>query len=119
MTGAEVRKLTDEEIKVELANLQRKLYDLRVQTTTEKVEDTSQFRKVRKDIARLQTERTNRFRAKSGSAVPAGAPSEPRPRAKSRGASKTKAGPRTGAKAKSGAKASTKSSAKPSAQASA
>ncbi len=86
MTGAEVRKLTDEEIKVELANLRRRLYDLRVQTTTEKVEDTSQFRKIRKDIARLMTERTSRFRARSGAAAGGPATAEPRPKARARSA---------------------------------
>jgi ribosomal protein L29 len=57
MTAAEVRKLTDEEIAVETDRLQRRLYDLRAQTVTDKVEDTSQFRKIRADIARLKTER--------------------------------------------------------------
>jgi len=56
MTGAEVRKLRDDEIKAELGRLSTKLFDLRTQTTTEKVEDTSQFKKLRKDVARLKTE---------------------------------------------------------------
>ena len=56
MTGAEVRKLTSEEIGVELKRLRERLYSLRTQTVTEKVEDNSQFAKVRGDIARLRTE---------------------------------------------------------------
>lgn len=56
MKADEVRKLTDEEIGVEIDRLQRRLYDLRTQTVTEKIEDPSQFGKVRKDIARLKTE---------------------------------------------------------------
>lgn len=60
MKAVEVRKLTGEEIDVEVSRLQRKLYDLRVQAVTEKIEDPSQFKKVRKDIARLKTERQAR-----------------------------------------------------------
>jgi large subunit ribosomal protein L29 len=65
MTGSEVRKMSDEEIKVELARLRDKVYGLRTQGVTEKVEDNSQFTKIRKDIARLMTERTSRT-AKAG-----------------------------------------------------
>lgn len=60
MTGSEVRKMSDEEIKVELARLRDKVYGLRTQGVTEKVEDNSQFTKLRRDIARLLTERTSR-----------------------------------------------------------
>lgn len=60
MTGAEVRKLRDEEIEVELKGLRTKLFDLRSQTVTDKVGDTSQFPKIRADIARLLGERTRR-----------------------------------------------------------
>lgn len=68
MKAAEVRKLTGEEIDVEVSRLQRKLYDLRVQAVTEKIEDPSQFGKVRKDIARLKTERTARLNKKKANA---------------------------------------------------
>ncbi len=64
MTGAEVRKLTTEEIGLETKRLQDKLFTLRSQTVTEKVEDTSQFAKLRKDIARLKTELTSRAKKK-------------------------------------------------------
>jgi large subunit ribosomal protein L29 len=60
MTGAEVKKLNDEEITVELANLRGKLLSLRNKSVSEKIEDTSQFGKIRKDIARLLTEQTAR-----------------------------------------------------------
>ncbi len=63
MTGEEVRKMSDEEIKVELARLRDKVFGLRTQGVTEKVEDNSQFTKIRKDIARLMTERTSRAKA--------------------------------------------------------
>jgi ribosomal protein L29 len=37
--------------------LREKLYTMRVQHVTDKVEDTSQYGKIRKDIARLLTEK--------------------------------------------------------------
>ncbi|MEM1331167.1 MAG: 50S ribosomal protein L29 [Planctomycetota bacterium] len=60
MTGAEVRKLSDEEITVELRRLRDEVYRLRSQTVTEKIEDTSRFGKMKKDIARLMTEQRAR-----------------------------------------------------------
>ncbi len=60
MKAIEVHKLNNEEITVELRRLFRKLYDLRTQGVTEKIEDVSQFKKVRRDIARLKTERRMR-----------------------------------------------------------
>lgn len=60
MKASESHKLNDEEITVELRRLSRTLYDLRTQAVTEKIEDVSQFKKIRKDIARLKTERSVR-----------------------------------------------------------
>jgi len=56
MTGKEVSKLSDEEIRVELDRLRRHLYDLRSQAVTEKLEDPTQLGKTKRDIARLMTE---------------------------------------------------------------
>jgi len=72
MKALDVRKMTGEEIDIEVDRLQRKLYDLRCQVATEKIEDPSQFRKVRADVARLLTERTARIRA--GGSVPGAKP---------------------------------------------
>lgn len=66
MTGAEVRKMTTEEIDLEVKRLRAESFKLRTATVTEKVEDTSRFGKVRRDIARLLTERG--ARAKTGAA---------------------------------------------------
>ncbi|MEM9064154.1 MAG: 50S ribosomal protein L29 [Planctomycetota bacterium] len=63
MNGEEVRKLSDEEISVEMRRLREKLFTLKSQTVTEKVEDTSQFGKIKRDIARLLTEQNSRKRA--------------------------------------------------------
>lgn len=60
MTGTEVRALKDEEITVELSRLRGSLLAMKSKSVTEKIEDTTQFGKVRKDIARLLTEQTAR-----------------------------------------------------------
>jgi large subunit ribosomal protein L29 len=64
MTGAEVRALKDEEISVELDRLRGSLLSLKSKSVTEKIEDSSSFGKIRKDIARLQTERRARQMSK-------------------------------------------------------
>jgi large subunit ribosomal protein L29 len=65
MTGKEVRAMKDEELTLELGRLRTSLYDLRTKRVSEQVEDTSKFAKVRKDIARILTERTVRARKAS------------------------------------------------------
>ncbi len=67
MKAVEVHKLNNDEIKVEANRLRRRLFDLRAQTVTEKIEDTSQFKKTRKDLARVLTE-LNARKAKANSA---------------------------------------------------
>lgn len=69
MIGEEVRKLDNNEIQAELVRLRKRLFQLRVQGATEKVEDNSEFSKTRKDVARLLTERSARRNAgKAGKA---------------------------------------------------
>jgi large subunit ribosomal protein L29 len=63
MKAKESHKLNAEEVTVELRRLHRKVFDLRTQAVTEKIADVSQFKKIRKDIARLNTERRARERA--------------------------------------------------------
>lgn len=60
MKAKEVHKLSDEELDLETKRLRKRLFELRTQSVTEKIEDTSQFAKVRKDIARLLTEASGR-----------------------------------------------------------
>ena len=62
MKAKEIQKLSDEEIAVEVKRLRQKRFDLRTQAVTEKIEDTSQFGKTRRDIARLLTEKASRLR---------------------------------------------------------
>ncbi|MFM1830580.1 MAG: Ribosomal protein [Planctomycetota bacterium] len=60
MEAREIRKLTDDQIATEIAAQRRRIFDLRSQAVTEKVADTSQFRTIRRTIARLLTERSTR-----------------------------------------------------------
>ena len=60
MKAPEVKQLRDEESAAEAARIRKKLFELRAQTISEKVKDSSQFKKNRKDLARLLTERSTR-----------------------------------------------------------
>ena len=62
MNPEQIRKMSDAEIGIALTELRNKEFDLRTQRVTEKVEDTSQFQKIKRDVARLLTERTARSR---------------------------------------------------------
>jgi large subunit ribosomal protein L29 len=64
MKGAEVNKLNDAELTTEVARLRNDLFDMRTQSVTQKVEDTSKFKKTRKDIARVLTEQSTRANGK-------------------------------------------------------
>ncbi len=72
LTGQAVRNKSEDEITEELKQLREKLYTLRVQSVTEKVEDNSLFGKIRADIARLLTEQNARRRAAAAERVAAG-----------------------------------------------
>jgi large subunit ribosomal protein L29 len=63
MKASAVHKLGDEELSIEVDNLRKKLFELKTQGVTEKIQDTSQYGKIRKDIARLITERNVRSKA--------------------------------------------------------
>jgi large subunit ribosomal protein L29 len=60
MTGTEVRGMKDDELKLTVAKLRTQLFDIKSKRVTETVEDTSQFGKIRKDIARVLTEQRAR-----------------------------------------------------------
>ena len=55
MTAKEIREKETGHLKEELVEKRKHLFDLRSQAVTEKLEDPSQLRKTRKDIARMQT----------------------------------------------------------------
>lgn len=66
LTAAEVHKLQDEEIPVVLEQLRTKLFTMRNQAVSEKIEDTSQFGLIRKAVARVKTERRRRQIERAG-----------------------------------------------------
>lgn len=55
MTIKEIREKETGHLQHELADKQKHLFDLRTQAVTEKLEDPSQLRKTRCDIARIKT----------------------------------------------------------------
>lgn len=55
MKISQIREFSDEELQVELDRIRRHVFDLRAQSVTEKLEDTSQLSKARRDIARIRT----------------------------------------------------------------
>lgn len=60
MKAKEVHKLSEEELTIETARLHKRMFELRQQAVTEKIADTSQFKKIRKDVARVLTEASKR-----------------------------------------------------------
>jgi large subunit ribosomal protein L29 len=59
----EIREHSDEQLLTELAALERRLFDLRAQGATEKIQATSELGKARKDIARIKTVMQQRLAA--------------------------------------------------------
>ena len=55
MTIKEIKEKETPQLKHDLLERRRHLFDLRSQATTEKLEDPSLLRKTRKDIARIMT----------------------------------------------------------------
>lgn len=62
MKIADIRNLTDEELRNELDRLRRHLFDLRAQSVTEKLADPSMITKARRDVARILTVMNERQR---------------------------------------------------------
>jgi large subunit ribosomal protein L29 len=54
-TLKEFRKMATDQLNAREAELREELFKLRTGATTEKVKDTSRPRKIKKDIARIQT----------------------------------------------------------------
>jgi large subunit ribosomal protein L29 len=55
MEANELRGRSQEELRDELASLLRAQFSLRMQKATQQLSNTSQLRKVRRDIARVRT----------------------------------------------------------------
>ena len=63
ITTKEIREKETEHLKHELDEQTKHLFHLRSQAVTEKLEDPSQLRKTRKEIARIQTVLSERRKA--------------------------------------------------------
>jgi large subunit ribosomal protein L29 len=61
----EIRGMKDEVLKGEIEAVRMKLFDLKTQLVTAKVENTASVRETRRDVARLLTERRARQLAKA------------------------------------------------------
>lgn len=68
MKAKVVHKLSDEELTIEVDTLRKRMFELKNQSVTEKIQDISQYGKIRKDIARLLTEQTMRTSNAQGKA---------------------------------------------------
>jgi large subunit ribosomal protein L29 len=60
MKPAEIREFTDEELALRVEECRRETLNLRLQAQTGQLENTARFRDIRRDLARLETERTAR-----------------------------------------------------------
>jgi len=60
MKAEEVRKMTDEELRVEHKRLRKHVFELRSQAVTEKLDNPWLMQEARRDIARILTERRRR-----------------------------------------------------------
>ena len=64
MKPQDARKLNEDELEIEATRLRARLFEMRTQAVTEKITDTSQFGKIKRDIARVLTELNKRKSAK-------------------------------------------------------
>lgn len=55
MKASEIRKLSAAEMEIKIAETRHELLNLRFQTITGQLTDTSQIRVIRRDIARMET----------------------------------------------------------------
>lgn len=55
MKASEIREMNPDELDDELERMERKLFDIRSQAVTEKLEDPSLLTKTKRDIARVKT----------------------------------------------------------------
>lgn len=65
MKPAEIRELSDEELKNLESDLARKLWKARFDNHTNQLDDTASIAQIRRDIARVKTIRTERISAQA------------------------------------------------------
>ena len=62
MKAAEIRELTEAELRQKLQETQQELFNLRIQQTAGQLEKPSRLRDLRKDIARMNTVLADRIK---------------------------------------------------------
>jgi large subunit ribosomal protein L29 len=65
MKMSDIRPLTDDQLKDEIAKLKKEQFNLRFQKASGQLEKTARVRQVRRDLARLRTTETARRAAKA------------------------------------------------------
>lgn len=60
MEMKQIKEMTDAEVGVLLNDLQKEMFNLRIQAKTGQLEKPARIRQIRKDIARIKTETTAR-----------------------------------------------------------
>ncbi|MDD3695076.1 MAG: 50S ribosomal protein L29 [Lentisphaeria bacterium] len=60
MKPAEIRELTDEELNLECERCKKEIFDLRLKIQTNQLENSASIGLLRKDVARLKTEKSAR-----------------------------------------------------------
>jgi len=73
MKPAEIREMSDEQLRLTVNDTVKHLFQLRLQSATERLETPSEIRKAKKDIARLKTIQRQRELAAAPQAAPKGA----------------------------------------------
>ena len=69
MKPAEVRAMSDDELKSKLMELKKEQFNLRFQKASGQLENTARIRQVRRDIARIKTEMTARRKKRQSEAA--------------------------------------------------
>jgi large subunit ribosomal protein L29 len=62
MKAADVRAKTDDELKTELGQLAKEVFNLRFQKASGQAENTARMRQARRDVARIKTVLSERAR---------------------------------------------------------
>lgn len=62
MKPAELRSMSDEQLGLTLKDTIKHLFQLRVQSATDRLETPSEIRKARRDVARIKTIQTERLK---------------------------------------------------------
>lgn len=66
MKASEVKKLSDEQLSAEVKTARRQIFNMKSQAVTEKLENPGQKSVLRRDVARLLTEKRQRDIAAKG-----------------------------------------------------